>query len=442
MLQEITRATAAKIKNPVFRDYANMYLNIYDNFAEQVEQFGLPFHKAQDHMKETEEIRAQLADMQILNRCEGASLVYNRISPACEACKKGVGTLTSYVSFRCHRHCFFCFNPNQDNYEANCVQKADWEQDLMNIKAEGGQLTHVALTGGEPLLHPDDCVAFFIKSRELFPLAHTRLYTSGDLLTADMLQRLKDAGLDEIRFSYKIEDSAELKEKVLNNMALAKEYITSVMVEMPVMPDAEEEMQGLLTRLDEMGIFGINLLELCFPYNNAEAFKVRGYELKYPPYRTLYNFWYAGGLPVAGSELVALRLMRFAAEKKMKLGIHYCSLENKNFGQMYQQNKVLSKAPATMYFSPKDYYLKGVKAFGADAIQVRRILEKAGVRTFTYDKENEFILFHPQYARLFKGRNMELALSINVMEPRGGEVVARELKLLRALPGDCDPEKL
>ena len=37
---------------------------------------------------------------------------------------------------------------------------------------------------------------------------------------------------------------------------------------------------------------------------------------------------------------------------------------------------------------------------------------------------------------------MELALSINVMEPRGGEVVARELKLLRALPGDCDPEKL
>ena len=76
MLQEITRATAAKIKNPVFRDYANMYLNIYDNFVGQVETFGLPFHKAQDHMKETEEIRAQLADMNVLNRCEGASLVY------------------------------------------------------------------------------------------------------------------------------------------------------------------------------------------------------------------------------------------------------------------------------------------------------------------------------------------------------------------------------
>ena len=174
MLQEITRATAAKIKNPVFRDYANMYLNIYDNFVEQVEQFGLPFHKDPDHMKETQELREYLAETPVLNRCEGASLVYSRISPACEACKKGVGTMTSYVSFRCHRHCFFCFNPNQDNYEANCVQKADWQQDLMNVKAEGGQLTHVALTGGEPLLHPEDCVAFFVKSKELFPLAQDR----------------------------------------------------------------------------------------------------------------------------------------------------------------------------------------------------------------------------------------------------------------------------
>ncbi len=442
MIQEITRATAAKIKNPVFRDYAHMYLDIYDGFVKDVETFGLPFHKENDHERETKELRDQLAEMNILSRCEGASLVYNRISPACEACKKGVGTMTSYVSFRCHRHCFFCFNPNQDNFEANCVEKKDWMGELQAVKAEGGQLTHIALTGGEPLLHPEDTVAFFEKAKELFPLAHRRLYTSGDLLTERMCQRLKETGLEEIRFSYKMEDSAQLKEKVLANMEMAKKYIPSVMVEMPVMPDAEEEMKTLLTRLNEMGIFGINLLELCFPYHNVEAFKVRGYELKYPPYRTLYNFWYAGGLPVAGSELVALRLMRFAAEQKMKLGIHYCSLENKNFGQMYQQNKVLSKCPSAMYFSPKDFYLKTVKVFGAEAVQARRILEKAGVRTFVYDKEAQYISFHPQYARLLKGRPMEVALSINVMEPRDGQIVARELKLMRALPGDCEPEQL
>lgn len=442
MIQEITRERAAHIGNPVFRNYANMYLDIYDGFVEEVEKFGMPFHREQDQAEEAARILAELKEKGVLSRCEDASLVYKRISPACEACKKGVGTMTSYISFRCHRHCFFCFNPNQDNFEAHCGRKKDWRRELEQVKGQGGQLTHIALTGGEPLLHPEDTAAFFERAGELFPGAHRRLYTSGDLLTKDLLERLKQAGVDEIRFSIKIEDSEALKEKVLSNMELAKAYIPAVMVEMPVMPDAEEEMKQLLKRLNDMGIFGINLLELCFPYGNVEAFRARGYELKYPPYRTLYNFWYAGGLPVAGSELTALRLMRYAAEESMELGIHYCSLENKNFGQMYQQNHVLARGDRTMYFSERDYYLKTVKAFGNDAVQVRRILDKAGVRSYIYDRENQFIQFHPADAHLLKGRNLELAISVNVMEERDGEIVSRELKLLSALEADCRPEKL
>ena len=95
-------------------------------------------------------------------------------------------------------------------------------------------------------------------------------------------------------------------------MEMARRYIPCVMVEMPVMPDAEEAMRALLHRFDGIGVWCVNLLELCFPYHNAEAFRERGFLLKDPPYRTLYNFWYAGGLPVAGSELVALRLLSFA----------------------------------------------------------------------------------------------------------------------------------
>ena len=43
MLEEITRDTLPFIREPVFRDYARMYLEIYENFLEQVEGFGLPF---------------------------------------------------------------------------------------------------------------------------------------------------------------------------------------------------------------------------------------------------------------------------------------------------------------------------------------------------------------------------------------------------------------
>lgn len=437
MIQEITRAQAANIKNPVFRYYANMYLDIYDDFIKAVESLGLPFDKAEEQAEETYRLIAELKKLGILSRCEDASLVYNRLSPACEACKKGIGTATTYLSFACHRHCFFCFNPNQDNYEDHISRKNDWRAELEQIKRSGKELSCLALTGGEPLLYPEDCVAFFLEAKELFPKAHKRLYTSGDLLTEELLGRLGQAGLNEIRFSCKLEDEEALKEQVLERIGRARAYIGQVMVEMPVMPDREEEMRGLLKRLDDMGIFGINLLELCFPFANVEAFAKRGYRLKYPPYRTLYNFDYAGGLPVAGSERTALRLLAYAAGEKMKLGVHYCSLENKHFGQLYQQNRVLARGGSTMYFSEKDHYLKTVKAFGNDALRVLEVFRRAGIRNYIYDREGQFIQFHPQDARLLKNCPAELALSVNVMEKRDGEVVARELKLQLIQAQDC-----
>ncbi len=438
MLQEITRDNIGLIRNPVFRDYAEMYLEIAEGFLAQVEQFGLPFCKEGTDAAETAACLSRLkARPDITARCDDASLVYNRISSACEACKNGVGTVTSYVSFRCHRNCFFCFNPNQDNFETNRIEKNDCCAELDRIHASGANLTHIALTGGEPLLHVPETLAFFAHARTLYPEAHLRLYTSGDLLTAELLAQLRDHGLHEIRFSYKMEDAPDLQEKVLANMALAKAYIPYVMVEMPVMPDMEQEMQALLRRLDTIGIWSINLLELCFPYNNAPAFAARGFMLKYPPYRTLYNFWYAGGLPIAGSELVALRLMEFAAEEKLQLGIHYCSLENKNFGQMYQQNKMLAPHHPTLLFSEQDYYLKTVKAFGDEALLVKKLFDRRGVTRYLYDARAGYIQFHPADASHLRGRPVEPVLSVNVLEPRDGEVITRELKLLRATVDDC-----
>ena len=442
MIQEITRKLATRIKNPVFRNYANMYLDIYEDFISQAEHIGLPFHKDLTQMEESRKLLQELKSLDVTVRCNGASFVYNRLSSACEACKNGIGTMTSYISFQCHRNCFFCFNPNQENFEAYFNRKNDWSSELWQIKNQGGILTHIALTGGEPLLYSDDTVAFFEKAKELFPTAHRRLYTSGDLLTEDILKKLQQTGLEEIRFSYKIEDDKSLKENVLHQMDLAKSYIPAVLVEMPVMPDSEEEMKSLLKCLDHMGIFGINLLELGFPYCNQEAFSAKGYQLKYPPYQTLYNFSYAGGLPIAGSEVIALRLLHYAIKEKLNLGIHYCSLENKNFGQLYQQNYPFANKNSTMYFSEKDYYLKTIKAFGTEAAKVYQIFKNAGIVRYLYDRTNEFIQFHPEDAYLLKGRSIELAVSVNIMEERNGEIVARELKLLRALADDCRPENL
>ena len=414
-----------EVRNPVLGEYLRQYREIYDSFTAQVEQFGLPFAPSREN--EIAALRAELKTCGIRERNEGASLVYGELCGACEACRTGIGSYTGILSLMCHRNCFFCFNPNQEEFGDYAGAMKDWRGELQRLHRRSPEMRYIALTGGEPLLHREECAEYFRTARSLWPEASLRLYTSGDLLDESMAETLRDAGLEEIRFSIKGDDTPERSAKVWRNMALAREYIPRVMVEMPVMPDAEEEMTALLARLEEMGIFGINLLELCFPYHNAEAFRERGYALRYPPYRTLYNFWYAGGLPVDGSEMTALKLMEKAARKGYRLNVHYCSLENKHFGQVYQQNLGAARTDPTYTMSEKDFYLKTVKVFGRDVREAERLF-RARQRT-DWRAERDYLQCSPACAALLRKKDMELGISYNIREFRDGKPVIRELRI-------------
>ena len=103
MLEEITRQNLGSIRNSTFRHYARIYVDIYESFLAQVGQFGLPFETDAAPQTQIAQERAALRTLpEITSRCDGASLVYRHISPACEVCKQGVNTLTSHISFRCH----------------------------------------------------------------------------------------------------------------------------------------------------------------------------------------------------------------------------------------------------------------------------------------------------------------------------------------------------
>jgi pyruvate formate-lyase activating enzyme-like uncharacterized protein len=223
-------------------------------------------------------------------------------------------------------------------------------------------------------------------------------------------------------------DMAKGQRHTYDQIALAREYIPNVMVEMPVLPGTLDEMKVVLLELDRIGIYGINLLEFCFPFNNSEAYRQRGYTIKARPYRVLYNYWYAGGLPVAGSETVCLELVEFALDAKLKLGVHYCSLENKHSGQVYQQNmgQDFSKS---LYFSQKDYFLKSAKVFGDDMEQVKAVLDRAGYEDYHVDETYNTLEFHVSKIGLLKKQNVEVGISTAIIENREDGVVLRELKV-------------
>lgn len=426
MIRSIIPRSDIEIKNPDFLQYTKIYERVYEHFLDQVKATGI---ELDENLEQETQIKLERLRQKKVNfRNSGKSITTEWISSACEACQKGVGTVTQYVSLMCHRNCYFCFNPNQESYEHFRHNKRNCVEELGQMFKQGQKLTHLALTGGEPLLHKKEMLEFFRYAKEKSPRTHTRLYTSGDFLDREILQELEDAGLKEIRFSIKMEDPEQLKAEVYERIALAKEYISDVMVEMPVLPGSLSEMKEVLLELDRIGIAGINLLEFCFPFNNVEEFKKRGFKVKNPPFKVLYDYWYAGGLPISKSELACLDLMEFALDNSLKLGVHYCSLENKQTGQIYQQNYGQKVSPL-MVFSPTDYFFKSAKVFGEDIERVKKVFRKKNVTQYQMNSDYQFMEFHVSQIKLLKDLDLEIGISSNVMETREDGKYLRELKI-------------
>ncbi|WP_434512219.1 radical SAM protein [Desulfitobacterium sp. AusDCA] len=435
MMIELTAENTPHIKNPVFLQYAQIYSQIYNRFIDQVRAAGMEFDKnlEAETCKKLERIRQKNAHF----RNSGKSITTHWISSACEACQKGVDTVTLFISLMCHRKCFFCFNPNQESYEYFLHHKRAYINELEQMFKHGQKFSHIALTGGEPLLHKKEMLEFFQYVQKHSPRTHTRLYTSGDFLDPEILLDLQESGLNEIRFSIKLEDTKAVRKEVYERIALAKKYIPDVMVEMPVIPGTLAEMKELLLELNRLNISGINLLEFCFPYHNAEEFVQRGFKVKNPPFKVLYDYWYAGGLPISRSELEGLDLLEFALDQQLNIGIHYCSLENKQTGQIYQQNYGQSVSNL-MYFSPKDYFFKSAKVFGTDIDAVKKVFKKKRINQFQVNSEYQFLEFNPRDIKFLKELDLEIGISSNIMETREDGKYLRELKIDLTSPKDFD----
>lgn len=209
------------------------------------------------------------------------------------------------------------------------------------------------------------------------------------------------------------------------------------------MPGERALMEGILTRLDDLGIDGINLLELCFPLHNAEEFARRGLRLKRRPYEVLYSYFYAGGLPVAGSEEACLDLLAFALERRLGLGVHYCSLENKFTGQIYLQNKPHADDFAGYRMSPRDHFLKAAVVFGDDIEPVRAALDALGERHCQVLPDPRRLVFPLARLEELAGRGVEAEVGVSyaVVEPGDGEPALRELRVDLTTPGTFSEER-
>ena len=148
-----------------------------------------------------------------------------------------------------------------------------------------------------------------------------------------------------------------------------------------------------------------------------------------PPFPVLYDYGYAGGLPLAGSELLCLELLEYALDEGMSLGVHYCSLENKHRDQICVQNGACSVDAGVYERDPHDFFLKTVKVFDGDVSLARRALEACGIGAFSLEDEGLSLAFHPRHISIVQALPVVLCRSINVLEETADGFIVRELKL-------------
>jgi pyruvate formate-lyase activating enzyme-like uncharacterized protein len=242
----------------------------------------------------------------------GTKLDCNGLSPGCRCCGDG-GWSCLFVNGRCNGHCFYCPTAQDDDGPpvTNGLAFTSPEDYAAYVAALG--FSGVSISGGEPLMTPDLTLAYLTAvRRRCGDDLHLWLYTNGTLLTADLCSRLRDAGLNEIRF-----DLGAVRYH-LKKLRLALGRIPTVTVEIPAVPEDEALLKMKMVEMAAAGVSHLNLHQMRLTPHNFGPLTERA-----------YTFIHGEKVTVLESELCALRTIRFGLEQGIPLPVNYCSFPYK-----------------------------------------------------------------------------------------------------------------
>jgi uncharacterized protein len=256
----------------------------------------------------------------------------------CQLCVEGSKEVI-FITGLCPRSCYFC--PISDKkYKKDVTYADEWpttnineiikEAKLINAKGAG-------LTGGDPLCKLKRTLHYIKALKKQFGKEfHIHLYTSLDLVTEDNLKKLHKAGLDEIRFHLDFDNN-----RLWAKLALPLAFEWDVGIEIPVIPSKEAKIKKIIQIIDninknsESKIKFLNLNELEIADNKISKLAKLGYKTK-------DQFSYA----IKGSNELALKLLKFISNKKIKLNVHYCTATLKDKVQLANRIKRRAKNTA------------------------------------------------------------------------------------------------
>jgi len=242
------------------------------------------------------------------------------LSPGCVNCGSGTWSCL-FINSLCTADCFFCPQDRRMTEERPPATLSDIvfhsPEDYADFVRKVG-FKGVSFSGGESLLAYETLISFIREiRRKLGNDIYLWAYSNGDLVDKDKLQGLKQAGLDEIRFNIAGRGYA------LRSVELALDYIDTVTVEIPAIPEDFEVVKDAIGAMERIGVHHLNLHQLLASPYNYSALAHRNYTFLHQLVGDAYSPC-ANWVPVLDSEMTALRLILYAVDNGISLHINYC----------------------------------------------------------------------------------------------------------------------
>lgn len=319
---------------PVFSDIMNLWhLMIYQFLGKANYLKVICILKALEPKKETLYIEKEYADSDMEKLIEYETFTedetgsfYSYLSEGCRLCQEGA-KMVLFVTGLCPKSCFYC--PLSDERRGKDLVFANErsvknDEDLLK-EAELMNALGTGITGGEPLLKIERVLHYIRTLKASFGKEHhIHLYTSlapGRLI----LEKLVDAGLDEIRLHPPQEYWNDLKNSpYAGTLRNAMELGIEAGIEIPALEEAEK----VAAFAEEVGVF-LNLNELEFSDNNSKALLKNGFCLESDTSNAAAGSW--------KSAKIAYKACR---------KVHFCSSTYKDAVQLRKRFQRIAKNTA------------------------------------------------------------------------------------------------
>ncbi len=328
-------------------------------------------------------------------KLEKNSISSGPLPEGCNLCREGA-KLVLFVTGLCNFKCFYCplskEKKNNDVIYADEMPVLKYENIIEEAKLIDAKGT--GITGGDPIKKIDRTVEFIELLKNEFGNAHhIHLYTASG--KKEDLEKLSNAGLDEIRFHVPVRLWQNLlSSDYKNKITISKDLGMKVGIEVPVLPDKGKELLKLIMDAESLNIDFINLNELEFSETNYESLRLKNYRTKSYISSAVY-----------GSEKTAREII---LNNDFITTVHYCSASFKDAIQLRRRLLRRAKNVAKDYEvitrdgtilkgiieieNPKEVYVKIMNEFDipSDLIYLDKYKNRIEIAPWILEKIKEY----------------------------------------------------